>query len=417
MTFATHLPRQGVGFALAPAVTFQMAPAPTGGFNLWSQPNAFYYGGKSYIGVVRGTDGDERILVYDHATGVTGGYLLHDNFNVDEHSPPALLRRDSDGKILAFYSQHGGSTMNLKVLDPATPTGWAATAVTSLDAQLGGSAYTYPQVHQLLAETSDPIYLGFRDEPTPGTDSRWCISASTNDGASWPVKTILYRVAGHRSYLTSWSDGQARIHFAATASVDSTGGGVGYLGHFFYEGGAYYKSDGTAIGHGPPFAFADLTPIWTAGDLVFAESIHLDGSGHPIIAAMSLDGSGINHYWYMRWTGSAWQTTEVVANAGTGFAYNPGGGKTGYGCTLDDGDLNVMYAIEPVAGRPEVYKYTTADGGLTFSRRYITRFSGFAVQARPQPIRGRAPELKAYWYGGTFTNYNNFNVGTLGTST
>lgn len=389
--------------------------APEGGGSRWSVPQAIYANGTTFVAYVRGTDGREQILEYDHGTQTATVNALHGNFDRDDHSNPAIIRRDSDGRIVVFYSKHNFTPFNVRVTtNPEDTSSWQTQV--NLDSQLGGTRYTYPQVHQLLAETGDPFHLFYRDEPSPGTDSRWCHStcAPASVTSGWAAQSILYRVASRRSYMTSWSDGQDRIHFIVTDGggtiVDS---GFTALGHFYYDAGSYFKSDGTPMSS-PPFEFDDVTQIMGGSRNLFPAHLYLDGSGHPVLAAFNEDEDDIWHYWYMRWSGSAWVTTEV-ATGDTGHAYSSATSRSPYGCCLDDGDVDVMYAIIEQDNIPEVWRFETADGGATFDAgTAITEESTAAVQREPFPVRNRDSSLALVWQYGTFTSYVNYSMGIKG---
>lgn len=414
MTFGVRHRNAGVGFQPAPATILDLAAAPEGGGSRWSVPQAIHHGDETLICQIRGTDGRENIIRYVHSTQTPSVIALHGNFERDDHSNAAILPLASGGYVV-FYPKHNNTPFNRRILpDVTNSAGWSS--VLNLDSQLGGSRYTYPQAHQLLAETNDPVHLFFRDEPSAGTDSRWCHSVSTDDAVSFSAQEIIYRVAGARSYMTSWNDGQDRIHFAVTSS-GSTIGGTGFtsIGHFYYDAGVWRTSAGVDMGS-PPFDFSDVTPIKTGLTSFFPSHIFIDGSGFPVVSAFHEDVSGIWHYWYCRYDGASWLTTEV-ATGDTGHAYSSPTSRSPYGCTLDDGDVNVMYAIIEIGGVPELWRYETNDGGATFSSRYITRFSSSAVQREPFPVRYRDADLRVVWQAGTFTSSTNWNMAVKGTAT
>jgi hypothetical protein len=405
MTFALRSLRAG-GITSPVLAGMTLTAAPIGGFNPWTVPNAVYANGKTYFGWVNGSSGDVGVASYSDTGVLAGPYTLHAAFEADEHIPPALLVRDSDQRILAFYSKHNNVPFNLKIsTNPSDVSSWGS--ATDLDSQLGGTRYTDYQVHQLLAETNDPIYLFYRDEPSAGTDSRWCYSKSTDGGATWATQTILYRQASSRSYFISWSDGAGRIHFLAS----STGAGT-HWGHFYYDGGAYYNSAGVNIGS-PPFDYTDLTEVWN-GNPAAAMNIVLDSSGYPVVALWETEGDGVTHNaWYLRWDGSAWNQTEVAGDTG-GYAYEAGSSNA-YDAAIDDGDPNVMYVIQDVGSQPELFRYQTADDGATFSSQQLTSGSS-SLQRRITTVRNRGDVLRALWLSGSWTDFNDYSMGILGTT-
>lgn len=380
--------------------------APSGGLNPWVVPTAVADDqGNVYVGYADGQSGDIGIA-QDDGTSTTSAVLLQ-AFEADEHDALAILPRASDHKIMAFVTKHNSTPINL-LISPNARDISGTWSTTSLDSQLGGTRYTDLQVHQLLDETDDPIWLFYRDEPSAGTDSRWCYSKSTDDGATWAAQTILYHVASSRSYFISWSDNAGTIHFFA-----STDGSGTKWGHFYYNGGSWFQSDGTDMGS-PPFAYTDLTEVWN-GNSSAAMNIALDASGNPVIALWDRVTETTHNVWYLRWSGSAWNSTEVVADAG-GYQYESGtGGNNGYDCMIDDGDANRMYVIRNVGSQSELHVFVTADGGSTFKDTAITTRSS-TLQRRVTTVRNHgATGLRAIWLKGDWTDFNDYSLATLGT--
>lgn len=83
---------------------FTLASPPNGGWCWFADPRAYYHGGKTFVGWMDGQAGLPMAAEYDHGTGLLSTpdslYTLA-TFETDDHDNPALLRRDSDGRILA----------------------------------------------------------------------------------------------------------------------------------------------------------------------------------------------------------------------------------------------------------------------------------------------------------------------------
>jgi hypothetical protein len=386
-----------------------LTSAPNGGNNPWTIPGALYHAtpNKTFITYVDGS-GNVEGIEYDHATDTLGGpYTIHSGFHVDAHDSPSILRRASDGKFLAVYSFHNSTPINIKVGNTANSlNGW--NLATNLDSQLGGSRYTDAAIY----EENSLLQLFYRDEPSAGTDSRWC--RSTCDPASpttgWAAQQIIYRIASTRSYMISChDDANGRIHFIVTNGASS---GFTKLGHFYLNvaAGTYHQSDGASMGS-PPFNFTHVTQLYSGSANVFASNVVVDGSGHPVVAFQDTV-SGDIRYIYGRWNGSAWLTTYVVS-AGTGYEYNGSGtGFAAYGECIDDGDPNRYWLIRDVSGQSEIFLYTTANGGASFTSEQVTTGST-ALQTQMICVRNPHTDLRVFWQRGTWTTYTNWNVGLV----
>lgn len=400
---------RGGGGAFMPAVpsTVTLAAAPNGAMNPWNVPGAVTVGSKVWVSYVDGS-GNLEIITYD-GSSVGGPYTLHAAFEIDAHTGPALCRRASDGKWLAVYTKHNNTPINLKVSTNADdPSAWGVAA--SLDAQLGGTRYTDVQLHQLSNGT---LFLFYRDEPSAGTDSRWCYSTSTDGGTTWAAQTILYRIASNRSYVITWkAPGSDLIHFVAT---NDSGGGFTKLGHFRMDGItlARTKSDGTTISSALPLVFADLTQAYSGTSGVFPLNIAFTAEGYPVVATR--DDGTLNNI-YTRWNGSAWSSV-ILGSCGTGYEYNGAGlGFGEWGHAIDDGNPDVVWALRDTGGRPELWRYWTDDAGATFTGFQVTTGAS-ADQQQVICVRNPPTWLRAVWQIGPWTDYNHsLNVGVRGVS-
>lgn len=391
-----------------PAEAFLVAGTPNGGGSNWTLPRAIHLAsGDTLLGWVDG-DGNVECATIEDGTGtVSSVTTIHAAFETDAHNSPAFLRRSSDGRILAVYSKHNATPINLKIsTNPDDPTAWGS--ATNLDSALGGTRYTDYQLHQLDDGT---IWLIYRDEPSAGTDSRWCYSTSTDGGATWAAQTILYQVSGQRSYVVSWSDG-ARIHFIATNGGSTGGGYSGFtaLFHFYRDSaGAWRQSDGTSMGS-PPFDFTDATEAYVGTEAVFMENIAIDADGHPRVAGTDVIG-GNPHAIALAWTGSAWVSADL-GDVGTGFQYNTGGDYQAYGSCIDVADPDRLWVIrDDAGGQPEVFLYRTSDGA-TWSGRQITDGSSDLLMVI-SPVRDGTDTVMAFYTQGSWVGYTDWNLGTV----
>lgn len=404
MSIVTHqrftVPGVASGVAVAPpsdpalsVVAIQVSN--NGGNNPWTTAGAIQSGGTAFYGWVDNNGNIEGSHFIEATSVLEGQFTIHAAFDDDAHDSPAFVRRASDGRFIVVYSKHNSTPINLRVsTNVGSFNGWGA--ATNLDSQLGGSRYTDYQIF----ERSGTLWMVYRDEPTAGTDSRWCISScsSATPTSGWAAQTIVYRNTSTRSYLISHYDAvQDRLHFIATNGASS---GFTKIGHFYRDmaAGTYHKSDGTGISLS--LDFTEITEIYSGTGNVFGINMTADASGHPVVAAWdTLD------YVYCRWDGAAWTSTVVTAS-GTGYEY--GGLGTGFqpwGIAVDDGDPDVVWLLKDGDGsNPQLWKYETADGGDTFTASQVTTtLTGDNVQV----ICVRNPDkLRAFWMSGTWTYWD-----------
>jgi hypothetical protein len=389
-----------------PFTKYVLTEPANGGMSPWTIRGAFHHDGVTYVGFVTGTAGDEKIVSRTDAGVINPVVTFHAGFSADAHDSPTFVVRPSDSRLIAVYSAHNSTPINLRVsTDPLDSTGIVGFgAATNLDSQLGGARYTYNQLHYL--SSTDLLYLVYRDEPTAGTDSRWCLSscAPGSPTTGWAAQTIVYRIAGDRSYIVTWDNGVDRIDFVAMENP-------GRVGHFYWLSGSYYKTDGTAMGS-PPFDFADTQLVYNGADS-WVMNIAYTVEGYPVLSGQVFEGSEFAHY-YWRWTGSAWLST-FITNAGAGYVPGDGGAEH-YGSAVDDVDPNVLWVIKDDGAQPELFRYETFDNGVSFSESQITSGSSGLV-LRPVVVRDADDGLLVIWHYGTWDHYTDYNVGIYGLST
>lgn len=397
MTAVRRLAAAGGGgsVTLPPPSIVALAAAPNSGHNQLTVPSAIAIDAThTGVGYVDGS-GNVECIVYDHAAEtVAGPYTIHASFEADTHSSPAFLRRP-DGRWLCFYSLHNGPTFNVRLSTGVDD--WSAWgSATNLDSELGGANYTdYLVVPHLTTNL-----LVYRDEPTPGTDSRWNYSTNASpDVTGWNAQTLLYREAGARSYLSGWGNG-SRTDFVVTNGTFTK------LGHF-YADGTWRRSDGTDMGS-PPFDFSDVTEIYS-GTSPFIWGLSYATPTRPAIAGRD----GTSDLYIRQQTGGSWQATSL-GSCGTGYEYNgPGTGFISYGACIDDGDPDRMLRIEDVNGQPEVMEYTTADEGATFGARNLSAGSS-ELRTQLIPVRNPLSGLRAVLSEGPFVDYTDWTQAMLG---
>jgi hypothetical protein len=383
-----------------------------GGWSWFGDPRAVHHNGRTYIGTIA-SDGDVLVGSYNHSTDTMSAMTtLRATMEVDDHDNPSLLVRDSDKKIIAWYCRHGGGSntqMYQRISTNAEDISSFAAEV-DIDSQVGGTLYTYPCPIQLLAETSDPVYLFFRNVPS-GTTENFCFSKSTDGGATWSAMTTLFSPGTNiRSYRKVGSDGQGRIDFAVNDAHPADGACSLY--HFYYSGGNYYRTDGTQITASLPLAKTDLTLVYDGTtERSWVWDVVTDGA-NPVITFATFPTTSAHRYRYARWNGSAWVLTTVVDDAGPGFS-PAGSGEEYYsaGIVADPTDPSVVYVSVKEGPGWNIHRYTTADNGGSFTSEALTVNSG-SKNVRPFVPINRNAELPVLWSTGTYDSYTSWVMST-----
>lgn len=353
--------------------------------------------------------GKQRVWQYNHATGALVGTEVYDAGAQESHRVPVLLRRASDGRLLTFYS-YGTNLGEIAYhisTNPDDATSWGARQTIAHGL---GSYYAsyYLQPFQLLGETDSPIYLFFKSYVSPSaSDFDQYYVKSTDGGVTWgsPVKVIDGN--GQRPYLVVTKNGNARFDFIINRGhPNEVTAGTNGIYHAYYTGGSYYKTDGTLIGS-TSFTVEDATQVYSGSA---GQSFPLDiaiVSGQPVVLYQYSVGRNDLRYRYGKWNGSAWVNTEFLASAPFSVNFDLWFAG-GYGCLSADG-LSA-YVGRKVSGQIEQWKYTTADGGSSFSGSALTSDSPYmALNCRVPRDNGGDIEV-LYYYGARAGALDNFKT-------
>lgn len=401
------------GASLSPVYDEQyvaVTDAPSGGWTWFHEPRAVEHNGIIYFGYVKG-DGDVAVRTIDATTlAVSAETVLHAALQADDHNNPTILIRAGDSRVVVFYSRHSGAELYMRAsTNPEDISAFGAEI--NLDSSLGGAAYTYPSPVQLTTETDDPIYLFFRD-PVDVNTTAMRRSTSTDGGATWSAQSLIYSDSGRSAYWKVANNGTDRIDFAVSDGHPFYDSSV-RIGHFYYTGGAYYRTDGTAMG-APPFDFADVSQIHAGTPTSWVWDVAVDPvTGHPRVTYVRWPALNDARLYWARWTGAAWEAHEVAAGGATDLDPVTGHYYTG-GIVLDHEDPDVVYASREVQGQFEMFRYTTADNGSTWTAEQLTYRSG-GVNIRPVSIRNHGPNLAALWmFAPLYSTYETYSAGTRG---
>lgn len=383
--------------------------SPDGAWSWFGDPRAVRFNGNTYLGFVSFKGSIFIGQIPDNNPLSVRYYSPRVALEVDDHANPSILVRDSDSKIMLWYSAHNGSSLYQVVSTNAEDVS-ALEAEVDLDSSLGGVQYTYPSPIQLTGEANDPIYLFFRDRDGVGGDFLWSFSKSEDGGATWSARTVLYSNGANHPYFKAVQNGTSRIDFAVSSGHPAHLA-TSSIYHFYYEGGSYYKTDGTLIGDSGdlPLAPADLTLVYdgtiTRG---WIWDIAIDGSGHPVIVYGTYPSTTDHRYNYARWNGSSWSSTELAAAGGTIDASEVEDYYSG-GVHLDHSDVDTVYLSREVSSQWELYKYTTANNGASFASEALTSSSS-AKNVRPYVPLNRGGGINVLWMYGDYGFYTNYHT-------
>lgn len=397
----------------APLTATTQAPPPSpfaslaqrGAWCWFGDPRAIQVGAKTFTGWID-WNGDVVVAQYDNPTRTVTTHVVRPGLEVDDHDNPSVVVRP-DGRILAFYSKHAGSPMYYRLSNnPGDISAWGGEQTVP-----GTTAVTYPNP-LFLSDEGHALYLFWRAE-----NGKPAFAVSPDGGATWgPVTPLLDTGPNIPSYVKYASNGRDRIHIAFTDTHPEKSA-TNNVYHIAYQAGAFYRADGSLVKTvdqlplTPPDA--DLVYDATAnGARGWIWDIALDSAGQPVIAYANYPSVTNHRYRYARWTGSAWFTIELT---GAGGSIDESGNDPFYsgGIALDPNNPSILYLARQVGGAFELERWSTVNGGATWSVQTITSGSG-AKNIRPFVPRGHRPgSIGLLWLYGGYTSYTQYETRPL----
>jgi hypothetical protein len=383
-----------------------------GAWSWFSDPRAISVAGehrRTYVAYVS-SRGDISVTQYDHATGQITSKMVKEELQVDDNACPAILARP-DHRLMLFYSGHRGRWL-IYVLSasPEDVSSWGRPrAVGEHTSNFAG--YTYPGA-ALLAAEGDRRYVFWRGEdflPAFSTSER---------GLEWSEPVTLLTGGHGEPYFKMADDGNATIHFAFTDGHPSHEP-LNSVHYMCYRDGSFFRADGSLVG-----TLADLPLDLAHADLVYDAGatgarawlwdVAADSLGHPVIAYAAFPGEGDHRYRYARWDGATWLDSEM-APGGSWFPsveVDRGHFDPYYsgGMALDHNDPSVVYLSRPVDDVFEIERWTTSDGGRSWSAKAVTSGSEHN-NVRPVVPRDHLPDgPELVWMNGPYVDYEDFST-------
>jgi hypothetical protein len=378
----------------------------SGAWIWFSDPRAVYHAGQhraTYAAWVN-DDGNAILGSYDHDTHVISTAVLKYRLGRDDHASPTLLMLP-DGRLIAFYSSHGGKRIyyrktqfpeDIASLEPAR----------RVPTRSGRFGATFPQPIQLGRERGR-IWLFWR-----GSDWQPAFATSEN-GRRWTrPRTVIddgIPRKRHRPYVKVASEGFDTIHFAFTeAHPGRYPTGIYYMK---YQEGLFYTGSGRTIGSLStlPIKPAQAEQVYdpkVKGVRAWVYDIAVDDDDLPVIVYDEIYRHSDHRYRYARLTPYGWLDHEITP-AGPAITNTPGWYSAGI--TLDHEDPRIVYLSRRVNGQYEVERWFTDDGGETWSSTAITKNSA-EPNLRPVSPRGLLDNDVLFWMRGEYPNYREYRT-------
>ena len=373
-----------------------------GAWSWFGDPRGVHHSGlrnRTYIGWIDG-QGDVKVASHDHTTRLRTTVVLRWGLEIDDHANPSLHVRP-DGRLIVFYSRHGGSRMYYRTSTrPEDVTRWRRERALPTNTS-GPSGYTYPNPIQLPAERNR-LWLFWR-----GGSSQPSFSTSPDNGGTWSPARTLIRYPKHRPYIKFASNGRDTIHFAFTQGHPRNLNSNIYYAR--YRAGRFFGANGRRLGSRSslPLAPADADKVYDSASPAWVHDIAVDRAGRPVVVFAAFKSESEHHYRYARFDGRAWHYRPITPAGGPIAAANAREPHYSGGITLDHENPSVVYLSREVGGVHEVETWRTPNGGTTWSRQAVTSRSPTenVRPISPRGLRSFASDMSVVWMRGRYDHW------------
>ncbi len=386
------------------------------GWCWFADPRALYYQGRIYTGWV---DMQARVWAAQIEDDAAAGYPMRrfllsdrstvssDDVTADDHANPAFIIRG--GKLVAFWSGHGGPQMNYRIASSQEDVS-AFGPVLTAPVPSGPYGNTYPNPAQL---SDGKVYLTYRGADTfQPTITR---TDSVGNPSHWePPRHMIQAATGQRPYLKAVAAGGSTLHMVYTdghpRDVQTS------LFHVKLANNAFKRSDNVVIDTWPALPFptsagtkifdgpANGVRVWLWDVAISAET-----GWEPRVLFTVLRSRSEHEYWTARWDGSTWQTAHV-ADAGGTIAQNDENHYSAGG-TLDPVHPDQrMWLSVPRGGVHDLAEYGRNPGGGWEQVGWIAEPTG-SQRVRPYAIRDYPdPGARLLWMEGAYQEFADFGT-------
>lgn len=312
--------------------------------------------GKSFIGWSRDS-GDFYVTEIDEATKTKTHYLIG-NLSPNRHMVPSISELP-DGRILTAYDNHINGYMRIStsvgtLADGLSP---AIYIPTSVDIK-----YVQPVVTEEGSGT-ERIYMFYTHYNGAGRDGSYVYT--DNRGASWssPVK-IINKINNEWVYLTarkSIATGRILVGFVDSNASNGNINSSGYLIIYNPSTGNWTRADNTIISipYTPDATTRVHDAVSTGLEIPYTIYGYETLDNIYLIYAPGGGGQRKTYRSVFNKLSNTWDQQEIIDSA-----IDPSL-KTS-GVVMNESDPDTVFIVKEINSVPDVYKYTTIDGGLSW---------------------------------------------------
>lgn len=390
----------------------------------FSDPRAVYFEGnhkRLYFAYINSL-GDVLIRSRDQETEASTVFNLHEKLQIDDHNVPSILFLP-DGKLLAFYTEHGGRFFMRKSKKAEDISEWEDERELNFGFENERICYSHPV---MLSAENNRIYMFFRlQRPMPKGDTYkgwWqCYAYSDDLGDNWSDGKRLIDSEGINNavYMKVANNDHDRIDFLFTDGHPKIGAASVY--HMYYKKGILHQTNDTPIQplETGPVPIAQVNKVYDVNKHQVKSwiwDICLDKEGRPVVAYTRYPHETDHRYHYARWDGEKWRDQELCKAGPYITRLEPGKklleGHYSGGVVLDHRNPETVYLSKEIDGVYEVERWHL-DEGETWDVENVTSGSK-TDNVRPFVVKRKIgqPEM-VLWMNGTYRHYTDYDTNIL----
>ena len=358
----------------------------------FADPRALHYENKqlginkSYLGYID-IHGNIKAMQYDFVANSQTEVLIRSYFQPDDHNNPTFLALP-DGRIMIFYSRHTDEPCFYYRVSQK-PGDITTLGEEKIIKTKNNTTYPSPFI---LSDDPTHFYLCWRGINWHPTIAKITLpDENDNVNISWGPYQMV-QSTGARPYAKYASNGKDKIYLTyTTGHPDNESPNWLYFNYIDINSQQLKDIQGNVISNianGPmrvnkkadylvnhPLNVVDAPE---ERDWVF--QVVPDEKGNPVIAMVRISTDKRSHdFYYVRWTGKAWQKT-FIGNSGGHYHQSPDIERCySAGMAIDPAHINNVYCSMPVLGKYgrvyEIFKYVIGDDGLVVSKEQLTKNS------------------------------------------
>lgn len=299
----------------------------------------------------------QHITQYDVNTDTYTTTQVGTVYGKDDHNQSEILIRQSDNRLIAFYTEHNGAALRYRIsTNPLDATIWD----TEIDLN-PTQQYSYISPYQ---SSNGDIFLFFRNYLGSGIYA-WAYLKSTDGGVTFGSSIPYFNNGMVQAYLITGQDGD-KIHFIGTNGHPENNPNLNInTYHFYFDmvDETSHKSDGTVISI--PMNVSDMTEVnaTSGNDTSWILDITCKNNLPRIIYVFYPNGR-VNNYlnkelYFVEWNGAAWVNKTLISQTLSGYveddsiiteaAYPPAS-------RFDTSNSDIIWMPKQVNGILEIHK-------------------------------------------------------------